>query len=328
MKQKTDSLLLKVLCPDCGIYSLFTLEKNIANLECWTCGHIFSPEDIRLLIKDYLGDEKSLTDQDVLKTNNVMTSAREYQEDRMVISLSDGVELTMIKVKADTFEMSARDGENRFGEIPHLAKLTLDFFIGQTAVTQSQWQAVMGNNPSNFQGDNYPVEMVSWNDAMDFCEKLNIIGKAPSGWMFILPTETQWEYAARGGCKSKGYKYSGSNNLSEVAWYLDNSDRKPHPVGLKKANELDLYDMSGNMDEWCLDDWINMSDKLIPEFVRGNDRNGLRVRRGGSLLASAYNCRPADRGNNSPNNPNDRHFAIGFRLALIPAHPGFQEAAQ
>lgn len=119
---------------------------------------------------------------------------------------------------------------------------------------------------------------------MEFCEQLNTRNKTPDGWKFTLPTETQWEYAARGGKKSKGYKYSGSNIVDEVAWCEeDKSSSGSHPVGQKKANELGLYDMSGNVCEWCLDDWQDKSDKLIAEFWRGNDRSGdnKRACRGG-----------------------------------------------
>ena len=198
----------------------------------------------------------------------------------------------------------------------------------------------MGANPSEFKGDDLPVEHVSWNDAMSFCEKLNSSGKAPNGWKFTLPTETQWEYAARGGKKSKGCKYSGSNTLDEVAWHENNSavsdgDRATsassttislpsdssagawtHPVGRKKANELGLYDMSGNVYEWCLDDWQAKSSKLTAEFTRGNDSAGSdRTVRGGSFFSPASFCRAARRGSRDSG---VRHGNVGFRPALVP----------
>lgn len=239
-------------------------------------------------------------------------------DERTTIILPGEVELEMIRVNAGTFEMSAIDGENRSGEIPHTVTLTQSFFIGRTVVTQRQWKAVMGNNPSETIGDDLPVNMVSWNDSMEFCEKINSLGMAPGGWRFALPTETQWEYAARGGNRSKGYKYCGSNDVKEVAWYLGNAGGSIHPVGQKKPNELGLYDMSGNTDEWCLDDWADRSDQQKAEFTRENDQGGYRVIRGGSAHASAYNCRPADRGNNARCPPTERFDGRSFRLVLVP----------
>ena len=232
------------------------------------------------------------------------------------IALPGNVKLELVKVEAGSFEMSAADGENESDEVPHRATLTKDFYLAQTEVTQAQWKAVMGANPSKFKGDDLPVEHVSWNDAMSFCEKLNSSGKAPNGWKFTLPTETQWEYAARGGKKSKGCKYSGSNTLDEVAWHENNSWDKTHPVGRKKANELGLYDMSGNVYEWCLDDWQAKSGKLTAEFTRGNDSAGSdRTVRSGSFFSRASFCRAAYRGSRDPG---DRHGNIGFRPALVP----------
>ena len=233
----------------------------------------------------------------------------------LTLELSGNVKLEMVKVEAGSFEMSAKDGENSKYEVPHRVTLTKDFYIGKTEVTQAQWKAVMGNNPSSFKGDDLPVEEVSWNDAMEFCAKLYRMGKAPSGWKFTLPTETQWEYAARGGNRSKGYKYSGSNNVGEVAWYDDNSGSKTHPVGTKKANELGLYDMSGNVFEWCLDDWNDDSSRAKPEFDRGNDQSDSgRVDRGGGWLFGTQGCRSSFRNYY----PGDRGNILGFRLALVP----------
>ena len=241
--------------------------------------------------------------------------------------------MELVRVEAGSFEMSARDGDNDSDEVPHRATLTKDFYIGRTEVTQAQWKAVMGTDPSSFKGDDLPVEKVSWNDAMEFCEKLNDSGKAPRGWKFTLPTETQWEYAARGGKKSKGYKYSGSDKADDVAWYYENSgdvrlddsswpDKwdsnhcKTHPVGQKKANELGLYDMTGNVEEWCLDDWNSDSSELTAEFSRGNDQGGSpRANRGGGWIYYARYCRSAHR---DYYDPGYRGNDLGFRVALVP----------
>ena len=256
-----------------------------------------------------------------------------------VIDLPGGEELRMVKVEAGSFEMSSRDGENDTDEVAHPATLTQDFYIAKTEVTQAQWEVVMGYNPSDSKGDNLPVEMVSWDDAMAFCQKLNEAGIVPKRWIFTLPTETQWEYAARGGDRSRRYKYSGSNNADEVAWYyensgdyrLDDSDYpaklisnhpKTHPVGKKKANELGLCDMSGNVCEWCLDDWQEDSSKLIPEFTRRTKEGNMvlnrekRAIRGGCYVWPASYCRSMNRGDSR--NPHERVWYIGFRPALVP----------
>ena len=234
------------------------------------------------------------------------------------IVLRGSVELKMLKVEAGMFTMSKKDGENNDDEVPHRVMLTRDFYLSQTEVTQAQWIAVMGTNPSRFVGNDLPLENVSWNQAMSFCEKLNTAGKAPNGWVFTLPTETQWEYAARGGNRSKGYRYSGSDDIDDVAWYSGNSGSRTHPVALKEANELGLYDMSGNVYEWCLDDRKDKSDKLTAEFLRGNDPAGLTSRafRGGAWYYPARSCRSASR---NLKNPSSRSNDLGFRVALVPA---------
>ncbi len=253
-----------------------------------------------------------------------------------IVELPGDVMIPMRKVKAGSFEMSANDAQSVFEVrsgyekeyiIPHHATLEHDFYIGWTEVTQAQWRAVMHTDPSHFKGDDLPVESVSWNDAMAFCDKLNGMRKAPRGWRFTLPTETQWEYAARGGQDSLGYKYSGSNNPDEVAWYekiypvasmgvVFSENTRPHPVGEKAPNELGLYDMSGNMYEWCLDNWKRNSSKAVPEFKRGNDKaQGGRVIRGGAWHFSDFQCAVAWRDQRGADLKDD---FLGFRLALVP----------
>ena len=149
----------------------------------------------------------------------------------------------------------------------------------------------MGNNPSEFKGDNLPVENVNWNDCQKFISKLNLI----TGKTFRLPTEAEWEYAARGGKKSRGYQYSGSNNLSDVAWYYKNSGIKTHAVGTKQANELGIYDMSGNVSEWCQDRYGDYS-KSSQTNPKGSTSGALRVLRGGCYSYYSDFCCPLSRG--------------------------------
>ena len=183
-----------------------------------------------------------------------------------------------------------------------------DYMICKTEVTQELWQAVMGSNPSFFKGDNLPVECVSWNDCQKFIKKLNSL----TGLQFRLPTEAEWEYAARGGNKSKGYKYSGSNDIGSVAWYMNNSSSKTHTVATKSANELGFYDMSGNVWEWCSDRHGDYSSGSQTN-PKGPTLGSYRVYRGGSWINYARYCRVSYR---NSSNPDLRGSNLGLRLAL------------
>lgn len=169
-----------------------------------------------------------------------------------------GVSFDMVWVEGGTFRMGAtsEQGSDAWGGEKPVHSVTLSgYYIGKTEVTQALWKAVMGSNPSEFKGDNLPVEQVSWDDCQEFIRKLNSL----TGQHFRLPTEAEWEFACRGGNNSCGYKYSGSNDIDNVAWYFDNSGHKTHPVGTKAQNELGIYDMSGNVWEWCSDWYGNYS---------------------------------------------------------------------
>ena len=244
--------------------------------------------------------------------------------DTVYISQYDSYEnwLGMVYVEGGTFNMGATEeqGSSYYSNERPVHEVTLsDYYIGKFEVTQGVWKAVMGYNPSYFQkGDNYPVEQVSWNDIQDFLTKLNQL----TGKKYALPTEAQWEYAARGGNKSKGYKYSGSNDIENVAWYWYNSStssssRSPQPVGSKQPNELGLYDMSGNVWEWCSDwygsDYYSNSPSTDPA---GPETGSDRVLRGGSWGDYASYCRVSFRNYNNPSD-RGRNFC-GFRVVLLP----------
>ena len=166
----------------------------------------------------------------------------------------------------------------------------------------------MGSNPSCFKGDDLPVEMVTWNDCQDFISKLN----AMTGKRFRLPSEAEWEYAARGGNKSRGYQYSGSNTIGDVAWYVGNSSSMTHAVGTKQPNELGLYDMTGNVYEMCQDRSGSYSSSPQTNPT-GAVSGSYRVYRGGSWCFSAWNCRTSCRENNAPDDCDDN---LGLRLVL------------
>ena len=229
----------------------------------------------------------------------------------LTIPVKNGINIEMVKVEAGSFNMGATpEMENPWeDEKPvHRVTLTNDYYIGKYEVTQALWQAVMGSNPSHFKGDALPVEQVSWNDCQDFISKLN----AMTGKRFRLPTEAEWEYVARGGKKSRGYQYSGSNTLGDVAWYGDNSGSKTHAVGTKQPNELGIYDMAGNVWEWC-QDWYDSYSSSPQTNPTGAASGSDRVYRGGSWRGSAECCRTSYRYNGTLGGRDDR---LGLRLFL------------
>ncbi len=218
----------------------------------------------------------------------------------------------MVFVEGGTFTMGATEEQSieaDSDEKPTHRVTVSDFYIGKYEVTQAQWKAIMGSNPSNWTGDNLPVECVSWDDIQTFIQKLN----TKTGRKYRLPTEAEWEYAARGGANSKGYKYSGSNNIDNVAWYKNNSGGETHPVGQKQPNELGIYDMSGNVFEWC-QDWFSSSYYYNGPQTNptGPSSGSSRVLHGGSWNGIAIGCRVSNRSNRKPSS---RYSIDGFRLA-------------
>ena len=222
----------------------------------------------------------------------------------------NGITFNMIKVNGGTFTMGATSEQKnpKDDEKPTHQVTLSSYYIGETEVTQALWTAVMGDNPSSSKGDNLPVEMVSWKDCKKFIGKLNKLTKRS----FRLPTEAEWEYAARGGKRSNHTQYSGISNIDDVAWYRGNSGSKTHPVKTKKPNELGLYDMSGNVYEWCQDRYGNYSSNAQTN-PKGPGSGSLRVARGGCYYNYERFCRSSDRCNYSPGY---RFNFLGFRLAL------------
>ena len=224
------------------------------------------------------------------------------------------VTFNMIRVKGGTFTMGATpeqlDDVVDSNETPAHEVTLSTYHIGQTQVTQELWQAVMGNNPSYNKGDkNLPVDTVSWDDCQEFITRLNTI----TGLEFRLPTEAEWEFAARGGNESKHYKYSGSNDLPSVAWYNSAGNTKTYPVATKDANELGLFDMSGNVLEWCNDWFGDVYRHAAVENPTGPSRGSEKVLRGGSTCEGAWLCRVSCRFYYLPNY---KRNCFGLRLAL------------
>ena len=227
----------------------------------------------------------------------------------------EGVKFTMVKVEGGTFTMGAtpeQGTEPQANEKPAHEVTVGDFWIGQTEVTQELFEIVTGFNPSYTRWPQCPVDKVSWKDCHSFLETLNEL----TGLEFRLLKEAEWEYAARGGKLSKGYKYAGSDNLDEVAWTVANADGKSHPVASKKPNELGLYDMSGNVYEWCEDKYL-MYDGSEPQYsqkmLKSDIKREFHIERGGCWDQGPTMCRVAYR---HAGNYTHMYAYDGFRIAL------------
>ncbi|MDR3268534.1 MAG: SUMF1/EgtB/PvdO family nonheme iron enzyme [Tannerella sp.] len=242
------------------------------------------------------------------QTDEVVKRKKARQEQLAQEQRPDDIQMVLVRGGAFTMGYTSEQGNDCWDYEKPAHRVTVsDFYIGKYEVTQAQWQAVMGSNPSDFKGDNLPVEQVSWDDVQEFIRKLN----AQTGKNYRLPTEAEWEYAARGGAQSRGYKYSGSNTVGNVAWYNGNSGAATHPVGQKSPNELGLHDMSGNVWEWCSDryDFYSSNSQTNPA---GPSSGSYRVGRGGGWGNYAQFVRVPYRSGDTPDN---RDFYLGFRLA-------------
>ena len=216
----------------------------------------------------------------------------------------------MVRVEGGTFTMGATGNKkDSYKDERPAHQVTLSSFsIGKYEITQEEWQTVMGNNPSYFKSAKRPVENVSWNDCQEFIRKLNTM----TGKRFRLPTEAEWEYAAKGGNRGNDYKYAGSNNSDFVGWYSTNSGNCSHEVGRKSSNELGLFDMTGNVLEWC-QDWYSFYSSNSQTDPTGPSSGSFRVLRGGCWDSSVYGIRVSNRVSSKPGNSSN---CLGFRLAL------------
>jgi formylglycine-generating enzyme required for sulfatase activity len=248
---------------------------------------------------------------------NITTLESDKIKFKVTATIKSTMPDNMVFVKGGVFQMGGDDGGS--DEKPIHSVIVNDFYIGKYEVTQKEWRAIMGTNPSHFKDcDNCPVERVSWNDVQEYIKKLN----AKTGKNYRLPTEAEWEYAARGGNQSKGYTYSGSNTTDNVAWNHENSydlgsehkNYGTNSVGQKSPNELGIYDMSGNVWEWCSDwygsDYYKNSSSNNP---KGANSGTYRVLRGGAWDNLPASCRIAFRLSNAPTS---RYSIIGFRVVF------------
>jgi formylglycine-generating enzyme required for sulfatase activity len=236
--------------------------------------------------------------------------------------ITNSIGMKLVSISAGTFMMGSPESEEERSEdeVQHEVTLTKDFYLGVTQVTQAQYQKVMGENPSYFQGDkvkgdssNHPVEMVSWEDVVEFCKKLSALPEEKAaGRVYRLPTEAEWEYACRAGSTTAFSFEESPEQLGDYAWYDDNSGDRTHPVALKKPNALGLFDMHGNVWEWCSDCYGEYPEGAVSDPT-GSEEGSIRVLRGGSWHYEAAGCRSASRAGGSPS---FRDNFIGFRVAL------------
>lgn len=295
-----------VKCPVCD-------ESNeINSLYCPRCGWAFIPFTSKKLDEKRLNMHKRLWSG--LTSGN---QATEVKTTNLPVQIKELVD-NMIEVEGGTFIMGCtpEQSEEAFSDEKPPHKVTLStFYIGRYPVTQEQWKAVMGSNPSYFQGERHPVEQVNWMDCQDFVDKLSEM----TGLKFRLPTEAEWEYAARGGKKGRGYKYSGGDLLSEVAWYNENSCSTSHEVGEKAPNELGLYDMSGNVWEW-VQDWKDDFTEDEQSNPTGPEDGEERICRGGGWNREHDRCRVSYRGDDQPDL---RYRSLGLRVVMEKKQPRF-----
>ena len=264
------------------------------------------------VIQDNVSTSSTATSQSSAITSGYTTGSSVVSASNVIsIPVKNDITIDMVKVEAGTFMMGATSemqNPDDYEKSVHQVTLTNDYYMGKYEVTQDLWKTVMGSNPSYFKGDDLPVEQISWNDCQEFISKLN----GMTGRKFRLPTVAEWEYAASGGKKSRGYQYSGSTKVSNVAWYGKNSGSKTHPVGTKQANELGIYDMTGNVWEWCQDRY-GSNESSSQTNPTGTASGSCRMCRGGSWINDSRHCRSSFC---YLVTPGDRSYFLGLRLVL------------
>ena len=287
-------------CPVCGEVA------EVNSLYCPRCGWAYIPFSTQKLDEKRLDTAKRVWTSSI--TNNKGYEAPVSHE--LPAPIKELID-NMVKVEGGSFTMGGtkEQGDEAFCDEKPPHKVTLStYHLGRYPITQEQWKAVMGNNPSYFQGERHPVEMVSWDDCQEFVKKL----KEMTGMRFRLPTEAEWEYAARGGNRGKGYKYSGGNLLQQIAWYNENSGGTSHEVGKKSPNELGIYDMSGNIWEW-VQDWKGDFSEEEMTNPTGPEAGDEKVCRGGGWNREHDRCRVSYRGDDLPDL---QYCSLGLRIAL------------
>ena len=278
-----------------GMADIFIDGKNVGQTPLMISDLLVGQHQVRISKQGYRDYNSTLTVNE--DETSILTANLEKPTGNLEFTAGT-VSFTMVQVDGGTFQMGATSEQ---------VKLST-YYIGETEVTQALWETVMGNNPSNFKGNNRPVEKVSWDDCQLFIKKLNQM----TGRKFRLPTEAEWEFAAQGGNRSKGYIYSGSNNIKEVAWFVYTTERSTCDVKYKNSNELGVYDMSGNVQEWCQDLFEHYSTKSVKN-PKGPKKGVLRVFRGGGWNLLDNVCTIVNR---EYARPDTKRNNIGLRLAI------------
>jgi formylglycine-generating enzyme required for sulfatase activity len=273
-------------------------------------------------ITQELATQKDKTKDEMPKGDGGIQSAPNAPSSDTLVN-SIGVKLKLIP--AGTFTMGEAGSSNESNEKPHRVTLTRPFYMGIHEVTNAQWKQVMGSVPSNWKEDAHPAVGVSWKDAVEFCQKLSALPEErKAGRVYRLPTEAEWEYACRAGTTTQ-YSFGDDEKLvGDYGWFAGNSVKQTHPVGQKKPNAWGVYDMHGNVWEWCSDWYGDYSDGEVTN-PQGPSSGSNRVIRGGSWINSAGHCRSAIRGGLIPS---IRGYILGFRLALSPSGVESQEAGK
>ena len=293
------------------------LKRGIEQIDSWTGAKIIKD----LQIGDYTLSCSATGFKSQLKT--IAVNLNQVTDIEIVMEEGSDIPESMVFVEGGTFTMGSNDGDS--DEKPAHQVTVSSFYISKYEVTQREWLEIMGNNPSNFKGDDLPVENISWYEALEFCNKKSLIeglvpcydvmgkmfsGSFPSGYR--LPTEAEWEYAACGGNKSGGYKYSGSDTIKDVAWYSHNSNDQTHRIGGKNPNKLGLYDMSGNVWEWCWDMYGKYSSSSVVD-PKSSSSAGYHILRGGAWDYGDWFCRTTSRHRLKSN---QSRSSVGVRVVL------------
>ncbi len=311
-----------VNCPFCGLQmTTFTNKQGLCVVQEKKFNNPVIPDD--------MGNFETFTDIERLETSHIefgkIIDASAFEEEFGPV---ENDSLLMLKCPKGSFLMGSHKNElgRQADETCHNVEFSSDFYIGKFPVTQFQYYAIMGINPSKFNGNDNPVENVSWFDAIEFCNKLNAKtdGLRPRGFLFALPTEAQWEYACRATMKTSlncGYDITSEKgccpNLDRFGWYNDNSKDKTHPVGEKRANFWGIHDMHGNVWEWCSDWYEPFNDDFSDVTLTnpdGPDEGNVKVCRGGCWSIPPRFCRSAIRFRVSPD---AKYETLGFRVAMV-----------